>query len=357
MKKIIHVDMDAFFASIEQRDNPTYRGRPLAVGYSGERGVVSAASYEARRWGVRSAMSSKMAISRCPDLVFVPGRFEVYRSVSRQIMEIFFDYTDLVEPLSLDEAYLDVTENHKAMRSATLIAREIKQRIKDTTGLTASAGVSVNKFLAKVASDYDKPDGLTVITGTEAEDFVATLRIEDFFGVGRVTAEKMHRYGIRTGADLRLFGEENLTKLFGKAGHIYYENAWGRDDREVKPHRIRKSIGAENTFMTDLANIEEIAGQLHDIAERVWRRIADKQFLGRTVTLKVKYGDFEQISRSRTLGAFVDDFNLFWETAHALMLGVDISRKSIRLLGLSISNIDEIEPPSSWQLELDFDDR
>jgi DNA polymerase-4 len=266
MRKIIHVDMDAFFASIEQRDNPEYRGRPLVVGYSGERGVVSAASYEARRWGVRSAMSSKMAIARCPGLVFVPGRFEVYRSVSHQIMEIFFDYTDLVEPLSLDEAYLDVTQNHKGMRSATIIARQIKQRIKETTGLTASAGVSVNKFLAKVASDYNKPDGLFVITEEEAEDFAATLRIEDFFGIGRVTAEKMHRYGIRTGADLRHFGEENLVKLFGKAGHIYYENAWGRDNREVKPHRIRKSIGAENTFITDLESIEEIVWQLHEIA-------------------------------------------------------------------------------------------
>jgi DNA polymerase-4 len=354
MRKIIHVDMDAFFASIEQRDNPDYRGRPLAVGYSGERGVVSAASYEARRWGVRSAMSSKMAISRCPNLIFVPGRYKVYFEVSRQIMDIFLDYTDLVEPLSLDEAYLDVTQNHKGMPSATIIAREIKQRIREETGLTASAGVSVNKFLAKVASDYNKPDGLTVITTTEAESFAAALRIEDFFGVGRVTAEIMHRYGIRTGADLREFGEENLTKLFGKAGHTYFENAWGRDNREVIPHRIRKSVGAENTFITDLANIEEIIGQLREIAERVWRRITREQFLGRTVTLKVKYSDFEQITRSRTQSAFVDDFELFWQTAHSLVLGVDISRKSVRLLGLSISNIDEIEPPSAWQLEIDF---
>lgn len=346
--------MDAFYASIEQRDNPEYRGKPLAVGYSGERGVVAAASYEARRWGVRSAMSSKIALSRCPDLIFVPGRFEAYRSVSRQIMEIFFDYTDLVEPLSLDEAYLDVTVNHKGMPSATIIAREIKRRIKESTGLTASAGVSVNKFLAKVASDYDKPDGLFVITGGQAEDFAATLRVEDFFGVGKVTAGKMHRYGIRTGEDLRRFGEENLVKLFGKAGHVYYENAWGRDSREVKPDRIRKSVGAENTFLNDLDDITAMSEQLREIAEKVWRRITDKQFLGRTVTLKVKYGDFEQITRSRTLGMFIDDFGIFWETAHRLLLGIDISRKGIRLLGLSISNIDEIEPPASYQLEFDF---
>ncbi len=354
MRKIIHIDMDAFYASIEQRDNPEFRGKPLAVGYSGERGVVAAASYEARRWGVRSAMASKIALSRCPGLIFVPGRFEVYRSVSQQIMDIFLDYTELVEPLSLDEAYLDVTQNHINMPSATIIAREIRKRIREATGLTASAGVSVNKFLAKVASDYDKPDGLFIITDAQAEEFAGKLKVEDFFGVGKVTADKMHRYGIRTGEDLRRFGEENLVKLFGKAGHIYYNNAWGRDEREVHPHRIRKSIGAENTFMTDLDSIEEMAGQLREIAEKVWRRVTDKQFLGRTVTLKVKYGDFEQITRSRTPGGFVDDFSTFWEIAHQLLLGIDISRKGVRLLGLSIGNIDEIETPGSYQLEFDF---
>lgn len=346
--------MDAFYASIEQRDSPQYRGKPLAVGYPGERGVVAAASYEARRWGVRSAMPSKTALARCPGLIFVPGRFDVYRSVSAQIMEIFLDYTDLVEPLSLDEAYLDVTGNKIGMPSATIIAREIKRRVSETTGLTASAGVSVNKFLAKVASDRDKPDGLFVITDGEAEEFTARLRVEEFFGVGKVTAAKMHSYGIRTGAGLREFGEENLVKLFGRAGHVYFENAWGRDEREVKPHRIRKSIGAENTFMNDLESMEAMAGQLREIAAKVWRRVADKQFLGRTVTLKVKYDDFEQITRSRTPGGFIDDPATLWDIAHELLLGIDISRKGVRLLGLSVGNADEIEQPSSRQLEMDF---
>lgn len=347
--------MDAFYASIEQRDNPEYRGKPLAVGYAGERGVVAAASYEARRYGVRSAMSSRMALKKCPFLIFTPGRFEVYREVSNRIMEIFLDYTDLVEPLSLDEAYLDVTVNHKNMPSATIIAREIKQRIKETTGLTASAGVSVNKFLAKIASDYDKPDGLFVVTDKQAEAFVEGLCIEQFWGVGRVTAEKMHRLGIRTGADLKQLSEEDLVRHFGKAGRLYYMNARGEDDREVTPERVRKSIGAENTYMNDISNMEELLTNLHDIAEEVWRRVSKRDFAGRTVTLKVKFHDFEQITRSRTLNGFVDDFDLLWETAHDLLTHLDMRDKSVRLMGITVSNIQEIESYNAYQLRFDFD--
>lgn len=346
--------MDAFYASIEQRDNPQYRGKPLAVGYSGERGVVAAASYEARKYGVHSAMPSKTAIARCPSLIFVPSRFDVYRSVSRQIMDIFLEYTDFVEPLSLDEAYLDVTVNHKNMPSATIIAREIKQRIKNEIGLTASAGVSYNKFLAKIASDYQKPDGLFVITDKEAENFITTLRIEQFWGVGKVTAEKMHRYGIYTGRDLREVSEKELVRLFGKVGHVYYMNARGIDDRQVIPDRIRKSVGAENTFMYDIGDIEELTLRLRDIADDVWKRIGKRDFYGRTVTLKIKYSDFEQITRSRTVDHFINDYDLFWHTALDLLHGIDVTARKVRLAGLSISNIHEIEKPKVYQLEFDF---
>lgn len=346
--------MDAFFASVEQRDNPQYRGKPLAVGYSGERGVVAAASYEARRYGVRSAMSSKMALARCPSLIFVPGRFDAYKEVSRQIMDIFLEYTDLVEPLSLDEAFLDVTINHKNMPSATIIARQIKARIFETTGLTASAGVSVNKFIAKIASDVRKPDGLFVVTAAEAEDFVERLEIEKFWGVGKVTAEKMHGFGIITGADLKRQSEEELVRRFGKAGHMYYQNARAIDDRPVTPDRIRKSVGAENTFLTDLYNKYEMDVQLVEIAEEVWRRASGRDFYGRTTTLKIKYNDFEQITRSHTHTGFVTDYGLFLETSRGLLDNVNVSQKSVRLMGLTISNINDIEQPEAYQLELDL---
>lgn len=354
MRKIIHIDMDAFYASIEQRDNPEYRGRPLAVGYSGERGVVAAASYEARKYGVRSAMASKTAIRRCPQLIFAPVRFDVYKEVSRQIMDVFFEYTDLVEPLSLDEAFLDVTENHKGMRSATHIARDIKRLIRERTGLTASAGVSFNKFLAKIASDEDKPDGLFVITPQQADEFVGRLPIGKFFGVGKVTAEKMHRFGIRTGADLRRFSEQQLTVMFGKAGHSYYNYARATDDRPVVADRIRKSIGAENTFLADLGTPEELLPELLDIAETVWQRTGRRDFYGRTVTLKAKYADFEQITRSRTLPDTIRDFEVFRTIARELLALVDLSEKKVRLLGLTISNTDISVQPKIYQLELDF---
>ncbi len=346
--------MDAFYASVEQRDHPDYRGKPLAVGYPGERGVVAAASYEARRYGIHSAMPSKTALKRCPWLIFTPGRFEVYKEVSAQIHEIFHEYTDLVEPLSLDEAYLDVTENKIGLPSGTLIARQIKERIRETTGLTASAGVSVNKFLAKIASDYRKPDGLFVITDKEAESFVESLPIERFWGVGPATAEKMHRLGIKTGADLRRHPEAYLARHFGKMGHSLYEFARGIDHRRVEADRVRKSVGAENTYMHDLDDTAELLEKLREIADEVWRRASKRDFYGRTVTLKIKYADFEQITRSRTPGGFVTEFGLFWQTAQELLGIVDYSRKKIRLMGLSVSNALDMEHPGGIQLEFDF---
>ena len=355
MRKIIHIDMDAFYASIEQRDNPEYKGKPLAVGYSGERGVVAAASYEAREYGVRSAMPSMTARSKCPQLVFIPARFDVYREVSLQIRRIFLEYTDLVEPLSLDEAYLDVTANRCGTPSATLIAREIKRRIREATGLTASAGVSINKFLAKIASDYNKPDGLYVVTPEEAKAFVEKLKIEQFWGVGKVTADKMHRLGIHTGSDLKKLSEPELVKHFGKAGHTYYWNARALDEREVVPDRIRKSLGAESTFLTDIGDKEELAVQLREIAEDVWERVSKRDFGGRTVTLKVKYADFEQITRSKTFANPVDDFGLFWEVALKLLDIVDFSRKKARLMGLALSNTRDAERQDDPQLRFDFE--
>jgi DNA polymerase-4 len=356
MRKIIHIDMDAFYASIEQRDFPEYRGKPLAVGYAEARGVVAAASYEARRYGVRSAMPSKTALRKCPGLIFVAPRFDVYQEVSDRIMEIFLEYTDLVEPLSLDEAFLDVTENHKQIPSATFIAKEIKYRIKEATGLTASAGISYNKFLAKIASDYNKPDGLLVIHPNKAEAFVESLEVERFYGVGKVTAKKMHQLGIHSGNDLKKMSETFLVQHFGKAGHIYYENARAIDNREVNPNRIRKSIGAENTFDTDLVISTKMTIELYHIARRTWERIEEKQFHGRTITLKIKYTDFETITRNKTLPHPIHDFHLFWNTAKEMLKHIDTSQKKVRLMGLSLSNNEENLPPphEAIQLELKF---
>lgn len=348
--------MDAFYASIEQRDFPELRGKAIAVGHAEARGVVATASYEARKYGVRSAMPSATAMRKCPHLIFVPPRFEVYHDVSDQIMEIFLEYTDLVEPLSLDEAFLDVTGNKKDIPSATTIAKEIKKEIKEKTGLTASAGVSYNKFLAKIASDYNKPDGLFVIRPEKAEAFVETLSIERFFGVGKVTAQKMHQLGIHTGADLKKMSEESLVRLFGKAGHTYYENARATDNREVNPNRIRKSVGAENTFETDLEASTKMTLELYQIARRTWERIEDKQFFGRTITLKIKYTDFETITRSRTMPEQVKDFHYFWKVSKDMLKQIDTSRKKVRLMGLTISNNEEsdVVPPGGMQLEFKF---
>jgi len=355
--KIIHVDMDAFYASIEQRDNPEYRGKPLAVGYAAERGVVAAASYEARKFGVRSAMPSLTALSKCPQLIFVPVRFDVYREVSMQIRNIYLEYTDLVEPLSLDEAYLDVTNNKLNITSATQIARELKNKIRKATGLTASAGVSVNKFLAKIASDWKKPDGLFVIQPEEVESFVEELKIEQFWGVGRVTAAKMHELGIHTGRDLKQFDEAELVRLFGKSGSIYYQNARGIDNREVIPERVRKSIGAEETFMTDLDDKAELEIELREIAADVWERATSRDYYGCTVTLKIKYADFKETSKRRTYSGPIVDFYTFWTVALDLLDAVEFSRqKKIRLMGLSISNAREADEMECRQLKLDFEE-
>ncbi len=354
MRKIIHIDMDAFYASIEQRDNPELRGKPIAVGYDGPRGVVAAASYEARKFRVHSALPSVTAKARCPHLIFVPGRHSVYEDVSRQIMDIFHDYTDLVEPLSLDEAYLDVTVDKKNIRSATLIAQEIKRRIKETVGLTASAGVSYNKFLAKVASDQRKPDGLFVVLPEEAPEFVEALPIETFWGVGRVTSEKMHKLGIHFGNDLKRVGEAFLTAHFGKTGHIFYMNACALDDREVAPIRIPKSVGSETTFLQDIGDRERLGKEMEAVAEEVWRRVTETGFAGRTVTLKIKYEEFTQITRSKTLTGFVNEFNVFWETALELLRIVDLSSRKVRLVGLSVSNTGYMEQPKAYQLEIEF---
>ncbi|MDR2498515.1 MAG: DNA polymerase IV [Tannerellaceae bacterium] len=358
-RKIIHIDMDAFYASVEQRDNPAFKGKPLAVGSSGARGVVAAASYEARRYGVRSAMASKIALRHCPQLIFVPPRFDVYSEVSEMIMQILLEYTDLVEPLSLDEAFMDVTCNKLGL-SAVQIAGEIKSRIRQETGLTASAGVSINKFLAKIASDYHKPDGLFVVLPRDAERFVEELNIEQFYCVGKVTAKKMHSIGVRTGADLKKISKEYLVHLFGRTGIVFYENARAIDRREVTPNRIRKSVGAENTFETDLAQSTRMTVELYHIARRVWERIAEEQFYGRTITFKVKYEDFAVFTRSKTFPTHFREFASFWETAMEMLKNVDTSMKKVRLMGLTFSHVDGSATAKGFkdglQLELIFKD-
>ncbi|EMR01335.1 DNA polymerase IV [Cesiribacter andamanensis] len=352
LRKIIHVDMDAFFASVEQRDNPELRGKPVAVGGSRERGVVAAASYEARKWGVRSAMPSAHAYRLCPHLIFVKPRFEAYKAVSRQIRRIFLDYTPLVEPLSLDEAYLDVTTPLMGPPSATLIAREIKRRIFEETGLTASAGISYNKFLAKVASDVQKPNGLTLVKPEEALDFIYQLPIERFYGIGKVTAEKMHSLGIRSGADLRDWPEEKLIRLFGKSGRYYYKLVQGIDERPVTPDRVRKSVGAETTFSHNLLRLEAMQGELEAIAEEVARDLDRLNQKGRTLTLKVKFSDFVQITRSTTLPQPIWQAPELHRLGCELLEGVDLEEKEVRLLGLTVSNLGE--PPGGGQLSIPF---
>ncbi len=346
--------MDAFYASVEQRDNPDLRGKPLAVGGSRERGVVAAASYEARKFGVRSAMASVTAIRKCPQLIFVRPRFEVYKAVSRQIRDIFAQYTPLIEPLSLDEAYLDVTENLKGIETATKVAEEIKTQIKEETGLTASAGVSFNKFLAKIASDYRKPDGIFIIKPSQAEKFVETLEVKDFHGIGKVTAEKMHKMGIFTGGDLKLQSQEFLVKHFGKAGRWYYQIARGQDDRPVNPDRIRKSIGAEETFSTDLEDLELLLNELWPITEEVWRRAERAHAYGKTVTLKVKFGDFEQITRSRTSLQPITEQSFYERIVKDLFDGIFPLRMGIRLMGVTLSNLEGVDEWEGRQLTFNF---
>lgn len=356
IRKIIHIDMDAFFASIEQRDNPELRGKPVAVGGSAERGVVAAASYEARKYGVHSAMPSVTAKRKCPQLIFVKHRFEVYRSVSSQIREIFRDYTDLVEPLSLDEAYLDVTSNKKQMPSATYIAEEIRQRIFESTGLTASAGISFNKFLAKVASDVNKPNGITVIPPDKAIAFLEQLPINKFHGIGKVTAGKMRKLGIHNGADLKGFSEIELVRHFGKSGRYYYSIVRGKDEREVQANRIRKSVGAENTFQDDLSSEAEMLLELEKIATKVVQRLNKSKTKGRTVTLKLKYQDFKQQTRSKSFTHFVEpDEKLIMEIIKELLHQPHFPEKPVRLLGITLSNLNTEQPiKGGEQLTLDF---
>jgi DNA polymerase-4 len=342
-RKIIHVDMDAFYASVEQRDNPELRGKPVAVGGPRERGVVAAASYEARKFGVHSAMPSVTAKRKCPNLIFVHPRFDVYRAISLQIREIFAEYTPIIEPLSLDEAYLDVTENHKGMTSATRIAEEIRARIRAETELTASAGVSYNKFLAKLASDHRKPDGLFVITPEMGPAFVETLPVRKFHGVGPATAKKMNRLGIDTGLDLREQTLNFLQQHFGKAGSYFYWAARGVDERPVRADRIRKSIGAENTFPADLFTYEAACEALREIIDKVWQHCERSGSRGRTVTLKVKFANFRQITRSRTGEAQIGTRGELEQLGNALLEPLFPVGKGIRLLGVSLSSLAAME--------------
>ncbi|HEX8365580.1 MAG TPA: DNA polymerase IV [Allosphingosinicella sp.] len=340
LRKIIHVDMDAFYASVEQRDNPELKGKPLAVG-GGVRGVVAAASYEARKFGIRSAMPSVTAKRRCPDLIFVKPRFYAYRAVSTQIRAIFADYTPYVEPLSLDEAYLDVTRDLKGIGIATRIAEEIRSRIRAETGLTASAGVSYNKFLAKLASDQNKPDGLCVVPPARGEAFVAPLPVKRFHGIGPKTAERMARLGIETGADLRAQSRAFLEHHFGSSGEYYWNLARGICHREVRADRPYKSVSAEDTFLEDLSDCEALLGELDRIGRHVWTRIEAKGLAGRTVTLKVKYADFQIVTRARSLGREVAGVEEFVETGRTLLRSIFPLPKPIRLLGLGLSNLRE----------------
>jgi DNA polymerase-4 len=341
--KIIHIDMDAFYASVEQRDRPGLKGKPVIVGGDPQsRGVVAACSYEARKFGIHSAMASSTARRLCPGAVFIRPRFEVYKSVSSQIRDIFCEYTDLVEPLSLDEAFLDVTQNRKGMKSATLIAREIKKKIYERTGkLTASAGVSFNKFLAKVASDVNKPDGITVIPPEAADEFIEQLPIRKFFGVGRVTEEKMHGLGIKTGADLRKFDKTRLIQLFGKTGGYYYDIAHGLDERPVDPDRIRKSIGKETTLPEDIDDIEQMVEILENLSYKVENSLIRSEARGRTVTLKVKYFDFKSITRSITVEEPVESAVTIMKYVTPLLSKTAAGEKKVRLLGITISNFDD----------------
>jgi len=343
-RKIIHIDMDAFYASVEQRDNPQYRGVPLVVGGppQGRGGVVAAASYEARKFGIRSAMPSKQAVQLCPEVVFVVPRFAVYKEVSDSIREIFSRYTDLVEPLSLDEAYLDVTVDKQGIGSAIAIAKQIKAAIKTELQLTASAGVSVNKFVAKVASDLNKPDGLAFIGPSQIEAFMEQLAVEKFFGVGRVTAEKMKGMGLHTGADLKRLTEDELVQHFGKVGHFYYKIVRGIDDRAVVPDRESKSVGAEDTFAYDLTDVEEMFAELDKIAATVCARLQKYELKGRTVTVKIKYSDFKVITRSKSFVQPVNNMETIVETARELLLASEPADKKIRLMGISLSNFKEL---------------
>jgi len=351
--------MDAFYASVEQLDNPELRGKPVAVGGSSKRGVVSAASYEARKFGVRSAMSSVIALQNCPHLIFVKSNFKRYHEVSDQIRKIFREYTDLVEPLSLDEAYLDVTENKKGNPSATLIAEEIRNKIKEKTGLNASAGISINKFIAKIASDINKPNGQKTIAPDEVIEFLEKLDIKKFYGVGKVTVKKMYRLGIFTGLDLKRKSKDYLNEHFGKSGRYYYHVVRGEHSSEVKPSRTRKSLAAERTFSENITSEIFMIKRLEDIAVEVERRLKKSKVAGKTVTLKIKYSDFTLQTRSKTLPLYISSKELILETVKELLFQ-DTMKNSVRLLGISLSNLNNEkgkapkEKVVAVQLQFDF---
>lgn len=358
VRKILHIDMDAFYASVEQRDNPELRGVPLAVGGSAKRGVVAAASYEARRYGVKSAMPGAIARRRCPDLVFVAPRFDVYRDVSRALHSIFARFSDTIEPLALDEAYLDVSADLSEAGSATVAAEQIRSAIQEELALTASAGVSYNKFLAKIASDQNKPDGIFVIRPQEGPEFVATLPIRRFHGVGPRTAEKMTGLAIRTGADLRARSLEELERHFGKMAHYLYRASRGIDDRPVKAHRERKSIGAERTYSDDLHSAQELIASLDEIAHTVWRRIEQSEATGRTVTLKLRYRDFHQLTRAHSEAQPIDSEEQFRTLGRQLLERLLPVDRGVRLLGLTLSNLSpEKEDLSSPNAALQVEER
>lgn len=363
IRKIIHVDMDAFYASVAQMDHPELKGKPIAVGGGGTRGVISAASYEARKFGVKSAMSGRLAIKLCPELIFVKTDFARYTEISKQVRHIFYEYTDLVEPLSLDEAYLDVTENKKGNPSASLIAEEIRARIYNEIGLTASAGISINKFIAKVASDYNKPNGQKTVNPEEVLKFLEDLDIRKFYGVGKVTAEKMYQKGIFTGKDLKGKSLEYLEEHFGKSGRFYYHVVRGIHTSEVKANRIRKSLAAERTFNENLSSEIFMLDKLNQIAEEVSKRLNKNKVAGKTVTLKIKYSDFTLQTRSKTLPYFISEKSIVLEIAKELLYQEKLNN-SVRLLGISLSNLNTNyskskpsqteEKPISVQLKFEF---
>lgn len=352
IRKIIHVDMDAFFASVEQRDDPALRGLPVAVGHPGARGVVAAASYEAREYGVKSALPSVTALRRCPNLIFVPPRFEVYQQVSRQIHAVFGRYTDLIQPLSLDEAYLDVTGNKAGLPTAWITAKAIRADILRETGLTASAGISYNKFLAKIASDHRKPNGQFAVTPDMGAAWVETLPVGKFYGVGPVTAAKMKRLGIETGADLRAQSLDFLRRHFGSSAEWYYGIARAQDERAVNPNRVRKSSGSETTFDRDLTDESEIEAGVLNMADDVWSWCERRQAFGRTVTVKIKYADFQQVTRSRSQPIVVMTREHLRQAAVDLVRSVFPAAKGIRLVGVTVSNFAEVPERDGGQLAI-----
>lgn len=352
-RKIIHVDMDAFFTSVEQRDNPALRGRPIVVGGNEKRGVIAAASYEARKYGVRSAMPSAQAVKLCPQLIFVPHRFDAYREVSGQIRDIFAEYTDLIEPLSLDEAFLDVTENKLQLKSAINIANQIRRKIKERTQLTASAGVSINKFLAKIASDVNKPDGITVILPEQVDAFLEELPIERFFGVGKATASKMKEIGIFTGHDLKQYSLVQLAERFGKFGRYIYHAVRGEDNRPVKANRIRKSISKETTYSANLMTSEDIKAAITQLTKQLHESSAKRNIIGRTINLKLRYDDFATITRSKTISYYTNTAEVILSVCLDIINDIGPDNRGIRLLGVGLSNLNT-ELSYDYQLSLEF---